>query len=94
VVLWINTKDYEDTYRTPGIGPRPFAVLTGNGGRFAYVNNAGGDKVSVIDMASKAVIGTLITGQQPIVMREFDGKIYVTNEVAGTLNIITPPVLP
>ncbi|PHS28769.1 MAG: hypothetical protein COA84_00860 [Robiginitomaculum sp.] len=91
VVLWINTGDYQDTYRTTGLGPRPFAVLTGDGGRFAYVNNAGGDTVSVIDMASKAVIGALVTGQQPIVMREFGGKIYVTNEVAGTLNIITPP---
>ncbi len=91
VVLWINTGDYTRTHRTPGIGPRPFSVLAGQSGRFAYVNNAGGDTVSVIDMRTKAVIGALTTGQQPIVMREFDGKIYVTNEVAGTLNIITPP---
>lgn len=74
-----------------GIGPDPFAVAIPGDGRYAYVNNAGGDTLSRIDLATWRVDARIRTGAQPIVMREYGDALYVTNEVDGTLSVITLP---
>lgn len=79
---------------TDGIGERPFAVTENGDGRFAFVNNAGGDTLSVIDVATRSVVDTVTVGKQPIVMRAYNDKLYVTNEVSGTLSVIDIPPAP
>ncbi len=74
-----------------GIGPDPFAVGIPGDGRYAYVNNAGGDTLSRIDLATWRVDARIRTGAQPIVMREHGNSLYVTNEVDGTLSVIRLP---
>lgn len=94
-VVFINTASFEVTGEiSDGIGARPFSVVAGPEGRFAYVNNAGGETVSVIDLSQHKVVEAIPTGKQPIVMRIFDRKLYVTNEVSDDLTVIQLPPAP
>lgn len=69
-VAFINTASFHVTKEIgEGIGPRPFAVTMIPGGRYALVNNAGGDTVSVLDVEAREVVGRLRVGRQPIVVR-------------------------
>lgn len=91
-VMWINTASFEVVGSVKvDIGPRPFSVAMSKDGRWAFVNNAGADNVSVIDMYTRKVVRQITTGQQPIVMRVYDDRLYVTNEVSGTLSIVDVP---
>lgn len=96
-LAFVNTASFEVTHRiTEGVGPRPFSVAVTQDGRFGFVNNAGGTTVSVLDVASKRIIGNVPTGEQPIVIRMHpDGKrVFVANEVSGTLTVIRLPEAP
>lgn len=94
-VALINTASFEVIAAIEdGIGPRPFAVTESSDGRFAFVNNAGGDSVSVIDVSKRAVVDEIKVGKQPIVMRSYGNRLFVTNEVSGTLSIIEVPRAP
>ncbi len=94
-VLFIDTKSYQVTATiSKGIESRPFAVTAGEDGRFAYVNNAGGTKISVIDIPAKKVVHQLDVGQQPIVMRVYNDLLLVTSEVSNTLSAFTIPGKP
>ena len=91
----INTASFEVIASiTDGIGERPFAVTESSDGRFAFVNNAGGDTLSVIDVATRKVVDTITVGRQPIVMRAYGDKLYVSNEVSGTLSVVDIPAAP
>ncbi len=88
-VVFINTASFKVVKEiSEGIGERPFSVVTGPDGHYAYVNNAGGNTISVIDLVSGKVTQSIKVGEQPIVMRIFDRTLYVTNEVSNTLNVI------
>lgn len=94
-VALINTASFEVIATIDdGIGPRPFAVTESSDGRFAFVNNAGGDSVSVIDVSKRAVVDEIKVGKQPIVMRSYGNRLFVTNEVSGTLSILEVPCAP
>ncbi len=100
-VQWINTASFEVVGElAEGIGPRPFAVTVSDNGRWAFVNNAGGKTVSVIDLAARKVIETVETDVQPIVMRTRGNRLYVANEGndelggGATLSIIEIPPSP
>lgn len=94
-VMFINTASFEVTHTiSDGIGKRPFSVVAGPHNRYAYVNNSGEDTISVIDLTSHSVIKSIKVGTQPIVIRIFDNHLFVTNEVSGTLNVITLPEKP
>jgi YVTN family beta-propeller protein len=92
-LVWINTASYQVVHRTQDVGPRPFSVAATPDGRFLLVNNAGGDTLSIVDVAGRSVVGELTVGVQPIVVRMHpDGRrAFVSNEVSGTVSVITLP---
>lgn len=92
-LVFVNTASFEVTGRvSDGLGPRPFSVVVPGEGRHAVVNNAGGNTVSVVDLASREVVQTLEVGEQPIVVRAHpDGeRVFVANEISGTLVELIP----
>ena len=92
-LVFVNTASFAVTGRiSEGLGPRPFSVVVPGDGRYAVVNNAGGNTVSVVDLESRAVVQTLEVGAQPIVVRAHpDGeRVFVANEVSGTLVELVP----
>lgn len=95
-LVWINTASFEVEQRTTGVGPRPFSVATTPDGRFALVNNSGGSTLSIVDVASRSVVGELEVGEQPIAVRMHpDGRrAYVSCERAGTVSVISLPEPP
>ena len=85
-IMLINTASFEVIAEiSEGIGERPFAVTMSKDGHRAYVNNAGGDTLSVIDTISRKVVGEEKVGNQPIVIRNDGDDLLVTNEVSGTI---------
>lgn len=91
-VVWVNTASFEAEFTTSSaIGPRPFSVAMSEDGLWAFVNNAGSNNISIIEMEKRAVVAKIATGDQPIVMRVAGDRLYVTNEVSGTLSIIAIP---
>jgi len=51
-VVFMNTASFDVTGRlTEDVGPRPFSAVVTEDGRYAVVNNAGGNTVSIIDLA-------------------------------------------
>jgi DNA-binding beta-propeller fold protein YncE len=94
-VALINTASFEVTGTiAEGIGERPFSVAMSTDGRFAFVNNAGGTDVSVIDVALGRVTNRLPAGDKPIVLRVFDNILYVASEDSNTLSIYRLPIEP
>lgn len=94
-VVWVNTASHEVISTTNShIGPRPFSVAMSEDGHWAFVNNAGSDNISIIDMRTRAVVNKVQVGEQPIVMRVYGDRLYVTNEVSGTLSIVGIPGMP
>ncbi len=78
-VAFINTASFTVVKTIgEGVGPRPFGVTMGLDGRYALVNNAGGDTVSVLDVVAREVVGRLRVGKQPIVVRAHpDGERFL-----------------
>ena len=92
-LAFVNTASFEITGRiAEGLGPRPFSVVVPGESRYALVNNAGGNTVSVVDLGSREVVQRIEVGEQPIVLREHpDGeRVFVANEVSGTLVELVP----
>ena len=91
-VQWINSASFEVVHSIKkGVGSRPFSVAVSEDGRWAFVNSAGGETISVIDLQTRSVVEHIEVGKQPIVMRVYGDRLYVTNEVSGTLSIIAIP---
>ena len=91
-VAFINTASLAVTHEiADGIGPRPFSVAVDAGERYAFVNNAGGDTVSVIDLATRGVIENIAVGEIPIALRVFDHTLYVASEGSNTVSEIPIP---
>lgn len=94
-VMAINTASFAVTgTMAAGLGPRPFSVVTTRDGRLAFANNAGGVLVSVFDPENLTPLAQIPVGEQPIVMREHDSRLYVASEVANTVSEIGLPVFP
>jgi len=95
-LVFVNTASFEVTDRVhKGVGPRPFSVAVTLDGRFGLVNNAGGNTVSVLEIKTHQIVGSLVTGKQPVVVRMHpDGhRAFVSNEFSGTLTVILLPKL-
>lgn len=79
-----------------GLGVRPFSVAMTRDGRFGLVNNAGDSTLSVLDVARRRIVGHLVVGQKPIVVRMHpDGRrAFVSNEVSGDITVVRLPTAP
>ena len=96
-LAYLNTASFEVTDRvTEGVGPRPFSVAMTLDGRFGIVNNAGGETVSILDVAARQIVQEVTVGEQPIVVRMHpDGRrAFVANEVSGTVSVLAIPEAP
>jgi YVTN family beta-propeller protein len=77
-LAFINTASFEVIDEIEGVGPRPFSVTMSLDGRYALVNNAGGDTVSVLDVSAREIVGQLRVGRTPIVVRAHpDGEHFL-----------------
>jgi len=91
-VAFINTASFEVTATvTEGIGDKPFSVVAGEDGRYAYINNAGEDTVSVLDTIEKRVVTQLKVTEKPIVMRLYGDRLYVATEIGNTMTLFKVP---
>lgn len=95
-LAWINTASFEVVHRTPEVGPGPFSVTTTPCGRFALVNNSGGDTLTILDVAGRTIAGSITVGAQPIAVRMHpDGlRAFVANEISGTVTVVSLPAPP
>jgi len=57
---------------------------------FAWITNQGSHDVSVIDLASQAVVGTIAVGRSPagVVASSAAGRVFVTNPDSRTISVI------
>ncbi|WP_205527552.1 YncE family protein [Halomonas sp. JS92-SW72] len=72
------------------VGSHPAHVVSDQEGRFAFVTNAGGDSVSVVDLEARESVATIATGEYPHGLRlSPDGReLYVANVLDGSVSII------
>lgn len=72
------------------VGSHPAHVVSDLEGRFAFVTNAGGDSVSVVDLQARESVATIATGEYPHGLRlSPDGQeLYVANVLDGSVSVI------
>jgi YVTN family beta-propeller protein len=72
------------------VGSHPAHVVSDREGRFAFVTNAGGDSVSVVDLEARESVTTIATGEYPHGLRlSPDGReLYVANVLDGSVSVI------
>lgn len=79
------------TKATIDVGDMPAEVTFSADSRLAFVANGMSNNVTVIDVASKAVIRTIGTGNDPVVPNVgVDGKVYVDCEEGQQVSVIDP----
>ena len=79
------------TVGTPiGVGENPFAIAITPDGTRAYVVNSGSDTVSVIDIATNAVVATIPVGSGPgaIAITPDGTRAYVANSAVDNISVI------
>ena len=102
-VMVIDTDPASDTYNTVigtltgydlGIGFPADVVFSPDGGR-AYVSDAGGNTVTVIDTSTNTVIGTIATtlspasGSRHIAISRDGNTLYITDSAADSVVIVS-----
>lgn len=74
---------------TIAVGMEPAEVTMSTNGRYAFVANGMSNTVSVINIASKSVVKTILVGDDPVgAWPGADGKMYVDNEKGQTVSVI------
>ena len=73
---------------TVAVGKRPFGITIDAAGKRAYTANVASDDVSIIDIASGKLIGTVPVGHRPYAVALAGQHAYVTNQYASTLSVI------
>lgn len=74
---------------TIAVGMMPAELTFSSDGTKAYVANGDDDNVSVINVASKSVVGTVTVGSNPVgAWTGSDGKMYVDNEDGQSISVI------
>lgn len=75
--------------QTIPVGDMPMEITLSRDGKYAFVANGMSDNVTVIDVASKAVVKTISVGTNPVgAWSGNDGVMYVDNEAAKSLTAI------
>lgn len=88
VVLDADTLDPIDRIT---VGDDPAEITFSPDGALAFVCNGGSGSVSVIDVASKAVLDQVVVGMTPVgAWPGADGNMYVDNEGSRSLSVISP----
>ncbi|TQR87804.1 YncE family protein [Mycobacterium hodleri] len=71
-----------------GINGTPFAVAMSSDGKHAYITDSANDRVSVLDVATRAVVGSVAVGGAPSgIAVAGDGRAYVVNSADGTVTV-------
>jgi YVTN family beta-propeller protein len=66
----------------------PFAVAMSPDGTHAYVTDAANSRVSIVDVATRAVTGSIVVGTDPSgIAIASDGRAYVVNAGDGTVTV-------
>jgi YVTN family beta-propeller protein len=87
----VNANTFEASYTIANLKlPRYFAALNGKGYVTEWVNFSDPGRVSVIDLQSQTVTGTIATdyGSENIIAA--NGKLYVSNNFTTTVSVIDP----
>jgi YVTN family beta-propeller protein len=72
-----------------GIGGAPYGVAVRPDGTKVYVTDIDNNRVSVIDVATNAVVGSIAVGKSPWgIAVGADGRAYVANSSDGTVSVI------
>jgi len=68
----------------------PHGICFSSDGEVVYVACAGGNTISILDIAARSIVGSLVVGEMPIVVRAHpDGEhIYVASEGNHTVSVI------
>lgn len=83
-----------ETKQTIAVGKVPAEVTFTPDGKYAFVANGTSNDVSVIDVASKAVVKTIPVDREPVgAWPGADGMMYVDCEVGKTVKAIDPKTL-
>ncbi|GAB7066077.1 hypothetical protein JCM12141A_03660 [Mycolicibacterium hodleri] len=73
---------------TLGVNGTPFAVAMSPDGKHAYITDSTNDRVSVLDVATRAVVGSIAVGGAPSgIAVAADGRAYVVNSADGTVTV-------
>jgi len=98
--IWVPQMDMDgkvlvydaDTYEllnTITVGMMPAELTFSANGEKAYVANGEDDTVSVIDVATKTVVATILVGDNPVgAWTGADGRMYVDNEDGQSVSVI------
>ncbi|KQY10095.1 hypothetical protein ASD37_07095 [Mycobacterium sp. Root135] len=71
-----------------GVNGTPFAVAVSRDGKRAYVTDTANSRVSVLDIATRSVIGSIAVGGGPAgIAVADDGRAYVVNSADGTVTV-------
>lgn len=71
-----------------GVNGTPFAVAVSRDGKRAYVTDTANGRVSVLDIATRSVIGSIAVGGGPAgIAVADDGRAYVVNSADGTVTV-------
>ncbi|MGY4711169.1 Ig-like domain-containing protein [Mycolicibacterium sp. CBM1] len=72
-----------------GLGGAPYGVAMSVDGTRAYVTDTDNNRVSVIDIATRAAVGSIPVGKSPWgIAIAGDGRGYVVNSADGTVSVI------
>lgn len=71
-----------------GINGTPFAIAMSPDGKRAYVTDSANNRVSVVDIATRSVMGSIAVGNDPSgIAIASDGRAYVVNAGDGTVTV-------
>ena len=90
-VSFINTASFKvETVVHEGVGPRPFSVTMTRDDRYALVNNAGANTLTVLDLRARKAVGRITVGATPIVVRAHpDGeRFFVSCEGDHVVSVV------
>lgn len=83
-----------ETRHEIAVGNAPAEVTFSPDGKRAFVANGGTDDVTILDVASKEVVGTVAVGDNPVgAWPGADGKMYVDNEAGKSVSVLDPRTL-
>lgn len=72
-----------------GLGGTPFSVVASTDGKVLYVSDVENNRVSVIDVATRSVTGSIAVGKSPYGMSmASNGRLYVVSSDDGTVSVI------